>query len=66
MEGGLREKANLLRRSLEKSQATTEKMIEVLTTFDRRLSTIDAALRPFQVKGIQNVKIYSSFLFISN
>lgn len=46
----LKEKADLLRQSLEKSQVTTEKMMAAFNTFDRRRSTLDAAIRPIQVK----------------
>ncbi|XP_078164372.1 exocyst complex component EXO70A1-like isoform X2 [Carex rostrata] len=44
----LKERANLLRQSLEKSQVTTEKMMAAFNTFDRRRSTLDAAIRPIQ------------------
>ncbi|KAF3336484.1 exocyst complex component EXO70A1-like protein [Carex littledalei] len=44
----LKEKANLLRKSL----VTTEKMVAAFNTFDRRRSTLDAAIRPIQVPAI--------------
>ncbi|KAJ4772450.1 Exocyst subunit exo70 family protein A1 [Rhynchospora pubera] len=48
MEEALKQKANLLRQSLEKSQITTEKIMAALDTFDRRLLSIDSAIRPIQ------------------
>ncbi|KAJ0973349.1 hypothetical protein J5N97_021308 [Dioscorea zingiberensis] len=46
----LAEKATLLRESLQKSQANTESMVAILGSFDHRLSALDTAMRPTQVR----------------
>lgn len=43
------ESANKLRESLQKSQAVTDAMLNVLGSFDRRLSSLDSAMRPTKV-----------------
>ncbi|KAM0940418.1 putative exocyst complex component Exo70, cullin repeat-like-containing domain superfamily [Dioscorea sansibarensis] len=46
----LAEKATLLRESLQKSQSNTESMVAILGSFDHRLSALDTAMRPTQVR----------------
>ncbi|KAH7446563.1 hypothetical protein KP509_01G062100 [Ceratopteris richardii] len=45
----LLERSRLMRESLCKSQANTDNMIAVLSSFDDRLSELDTAMRPTQV-----------------
>eukprot|EP00897_Mesotaenium_endlicherianum_P006653 jgi/Mesen1/6015/ME000306S05280 len=42
--------ANILRASLKKAQGTSDDMIGVLGSFDQRLSTLEAAMRPTQMR----------------
>nr|XP_018676000.1 PREDICTED: exocyst complex component EXO70A1-like isoform X3 [Musa acuminata subsp. malaccensis] len=46
----LSRRASLLRESLQKSQSNTESMVTILGSFDHRLSALEAAMRPTQVK----------------
>ncbi|XP_020582775.1 exocyst complex component EXO70A1-like [Phalaenopsis equestris] len=46
----LTEKTSFLRESLHKSQAITETMVTILGSFDHRLSSLEAAMRPTQVR----------------
>ncbi|ONK57682.1 uncharacterized protein A4U43_C09F2990 [Asparagus officinalis] len=44
------ERASLLRESLQKSQTNTDSMVAILGSFDHRLSALEAAMRPTQVR----------------
>ncbi|CAK9270883.1 unnamed protein product [Sphagnum jensenii] len=44
------ERAQFMRESLGKSQAITDSMIAILGSFDNRLSTLETAIRPTQVR----------------
>ncbi|PKA64321.1 hypothetical protein AXF42_Ash009542 [Apostasia shenzhenica] len=46
----LTERASLLRESLQKSQTITDSMVTILGSFDHRLSALEAAMRPTQVR----------------
>ncbi|XP_017700044.2 exocyst complex component EXO70A1-like isoform X1 [Phoenix dactylifera] len=46
----LRQRATLLRESLQKSQTNTDSMVAILGSFDHRLSALEAAMRPTQVR----------------
>ncbi|KAK1264217.1 hypothetical protein QJS04_geneDACA008595 [Acorus gramineus] len=46
----LTEKATFLRESLQKSQTITESMVSILGSFDHRLSALETAMRPTQVR----------------
>ncbi|KAJ6818593.1 exocyst complex component EXO70A1-like isoform X1 [Iris pallida] len=46
----LAERAELLRESLQKSQMNTDSMVTILGSFDHRLSALEAAMRPTQVR----------------
>ncbi|KAM0947429.1 putative exocyst complex component Exo70, cullin repeat-like-containing domain superfamily [Dioscorea sansibarensis] len=46
----LTEKANYLRESLNKSKTITESMVSILGSFDNRLSLLETAMRPTQVR----------------
>ncbi|KAL0905504.1 hypothetical protein M5K25_023928 [Dendrobium thyrsiflorum] len=46
----LKERATLLRESLQKSQTITGNMVDILGSFDHRLSALEAAMRPTQVR----------------
>ncbi|OAY83424.1 Exocyst complex component EXO70A1 [Ananas comosus] len=46
----LSQRATLLRDSLQKSTANTRGMVAILGSFDHRLSALDAAMRPTQVR----------------
>ncbi|KAJ6825957.1 exocyst complex component EXO70A1-like isoform X1 [Iris pallida] len=43
-------RAELLRESLQKSQTNTDSMVTILGSFDHRLSALEAAMRPTQVR----------------
>jgi hypothetical protein len=43
-------RAQFMRESLGKSQAITDSMIAILGSFDNRLSTLETAIRPTQVR----------------
>ncbi|XP_072950814.1 exocyst complex component EXO70A1-like [Typha angustifolia] len=46
----LSQRASLLRDSLQKSQTNTDSMVAILGSFDHRLSALEAAMRPTQVR----------------
>eukprot|EP00271_Cylindrocystis_brebissonii_P002985 TRINITY_DN13727_c0_g1_i1.p1 TRINITY_DN13727_c0_g1~~TRINITY_DN13727_c0_g1_i1.p1 ORF type:complete len:660 (-),score=163.46 TRINITY_DN13727_c0_g1_i1:943-2922(-) len=46
----LRASAELLKQRLAKSQSTSDSMVSILSSFDERLSTLEAAMRPTQVR----------------
>ncbi|KAE8689949.1 Exocyst complex component EXO70A1 [Hibiscus syriacus] len=46
----LRGKAALVRESLQKSQTITESMVSILGSFDHRLSSLETAMRPTQIR----------------
>ncbi|KAG8043976.1 hypothetical protein GUJ93_ZPchr0458g22323 [Zizania palustris] len=46
----LAQRAALLRESLQKSQSVTDAVVSILGSFDSRLSVLDAAMRPIQVR----------------
>ncbi|OAY67927.1 exocyst complex component EXO70A1-like [Ananas comosus] len=46
----LTQRAQLLRESLQKSQAIADGVVAILGSFDHRLSALDAAMRPTQVR----------------
>ncbi|KAG1331738.1 putative Exocyst complex component EXO70A1-like [Cocos nucifera] len=46
----LTERAALLRESLQKSQTITDGIVSILGSFDHRLSALEAAMRPTQVR----------------
>ncbi|CAA6666149.1 unnamed protein product [Spirodela intermedia] len=46
----LRRRASVLRESLQKSQTNTDAMVSILGSFDHRLSALEAAMRPIQVR----------------
>ncbi|XP_020265076.1 exocyst complex component EXO70A1-like [Asparagus officinalis] len=46
----LKERASLLRESLSKSQTITDSTVAILGSFDHRLSVLEAAMRPTQVR----------------
>ncbi|XP_022744484.1 exocyst complex component EXO70A1-like isoform X2 [Durio zibethinus] len=47
----LRERAALVRESLQKSQTITESMVSILGSFDHRLSALETAMRPTQAEA---------------
>ncbi|OAY84677.1 Exocyst complex component EXO70A1 [Ananas comosus] len=46
----LSRRAGMLRESLQKSQTNTDSMVAILGSFDHRLSALEAAMRPTQVR----------------
>ncbi|GMY25371.1 exocyst complex component EXO70A1 [Fagus crenata] len=46
----LRERAAFIRDSLHKSQTSTENMVAILGSFDHRLSALETAMRPTQIR----------------
>lgn len=48
----LQARAQFMRESLGKSQSVTETMISILGSFDNRLSSLETAMRPTQVRVI--------------
>ncbi|KAJ7976210.1 Exocyst subunit Exo70 family protein [Quillaja saponaria] len=46
----LREKAAFMRESLHKSQTITDNMVAILGSFDHRLSALETAMRPTQIR----------------
>ncbi|KAJ1273560.1 hypothetical protein BS78_06G290900 [Paspalum vaginatum] len=46
----LAQRAALLRESLQKSQQVTDAVVSILGSFDSRLSALDSAMRPIQVR----------------
>jgi len=55
----LSRRATMLRDSLRRSQGNTDGMVAILGSFDHRLSALEAAMRPTQVRPV-------SFPAISN
>lgn len=45
----LRERADFMKESLQKSQTITDNMVAILGSFDHRLSALETAMRPTQV-----------------
>ncbi|KAJ3681536.1 hypothetical protein LUZ60_016025 [Juncus effusus] len=56
----LREKAKLLRESLEKSNVTTDKIVAALGSFDNRLSFCDSAVKPIQGEMHETMRIHAN------
>jgi len=48
----LQARAQFMRESLGKSRSVTETMISILSSFDNRLSSLETAMRPTQVRFI--------------
>lgn len=48
----LSHKVTLMRESLQKSQSITNNMVSMLGSFDHRLSALETAMHPTQVKLI--------------
>ncbi|KAH9674379.1 exocyst subunit exo70 family protein [Citrus sinensis] len=48
--GALRERAAFVRESLQKSQTITDNMVSILGSFDYRLSALETAMRPTQIR----------------
>ncbi|OMO68578.1 Exocyst complex protein Exo70 [Corchorus olitorius] len=46
----LRGRAEVIRESLQKSQTITENMVSILGSFDHRLSALETAMRPTQIR----------------
>ncbi|MED6106593.1 hypothetical protein PIB30_005877 [Stylosanthes scabra] len=46
----LRQRATLVKESLHKSQIITDSMVSILGSFDHRLSALETAMRPTQIK----------------
>ncbi|XP_062091729.1 exocyst complex component EXO70A1-like [Humulus lupulus] len=46
----LSEKAAMMRESLQKSQTITDKVVTILGSFDHRLSALETAMRPTQIR----------------
>ncbi|TKY53573.1 Exocyst complex component EXO70A1 [Spatholobus suberectus] len=46
----LSEKASAMRESLERSQTITDDVVSILGSFDHRLSTLETAMRPTQIR----------------
>ncbi|KAL1331859.1 exocyst complex component EXO70A1 [Arachis duranensis] len=46
----LRQRATLVKESLHKSQIITDNMVSILGSFDHRLSALETAMRPTQIK----------------
>lgn len=49
-EDTLSEKAAMMRESLQKSQSITDNMVSILGSFDHRLSALETAMRPTQIR----------------
>lgn len=47
----LSKRATLMRESLQKSQTITDRMVSILGSFDHRLSALESAMRPTQVRS---------------
>lgn len=45
----LSERARIMRESLQKSQSITDNVVNILGSFDHRLSALETAMRPTQV-----------------
>jgi hypothetical protein len=48
----LSERAAKMRESLQKSQTITDNVVSILGSFDHRLSVLEAAMRPTQVRRL--------------
>ncbi|CAF2057188.1 unnamed protein product [Brassica oleracea var. botrytis] len=46
----LSERALLMRKSLQKSQTITDNVVSILGSFDSRLSALESAMRPTQIR----------------
>ncbi|CAK9150753.1 unnamed protein product [Ilex paraguariensis] len=46
----LSERAAMMRESLQKSQSSTDNMVSILGSFDHRLSALETAMRPTQIR----------------
>ena len=46
----LSEKASMMRESLQKSQTITDNVVTILGSFDHRLSALETAMRPTQIR----------------
>ncbi|KAG7948950.1 hypothetical protein I3843_13G035500 [Carya illinoinensis] len=46
----LSERAAMMRESLQKSQTITDKVVSILGSFDHRLSALETAMRPTQIR----------------
>ncbi|KAK6933576.1 Exocyst complex subunit Exo70, C-terminal [Dillenia turbinata] len=46
----LRSRASMMRESVEKSQSITDNMVSILGSFDHRLSALETAMRPTQIR----------------
>ncbi|KAI4373098.1 hypothetical protein MLD38_011261 [Melastoma candidum] len=46
----LKQRVELMRESLQKSQAITDNMVSILGSFDHRLSALETAMRPTQIR----------------
>ena len=47
----LRDRATFVKESLHKSQTITDSMVSILGSFDHRLSALETAMRPTQVRS---------------
>lgn len=54
----LQARAQFMRDSLGKSQSMTESMISILGSFDHRLSSLETAMRPTQVRLVTFHKFF--------
>lgn len=57
----LSERARIMRDSLQKSQSITDNVVNILGSFDHRLSALETAMRPTQVHPF-----HLMFDFVSN
>ncbi|MCH94509.1 exocyst complex component EXO70A1-like, partial [Trifolium medium] len=46
----LKERATFVKDSLQRSQTITDNMVSILGSFDHRLSALETAMRPTQIK----------------
>lgn len=62
----LRERAAIMRESLQKSQTITDNMVSILGSFDHRLSALETAMRPTQVLRLSpsESSVFHSFTFL--
>ena len=58
----LRERADFIKESLQKSQIITDNMAAILGSFDHRLSALETAMRPTQVRSESS----QLFIFLFN
>lgn len=59
----LSDKAAMMRESLQKSQSITDNMVSMLGSFDHRLSALETAMRPTQVKLIMLWSVFQLYSF---